>query len=148
MSSLDPKAGPEPQPHVDGPNAAPGLELRVEGSVASSADEVWDALFEPAAMARWIRPDPGAPAAEPPTPFSRPEAGSIRILERRRHLRLTWRPDDWPGPTTLGVRIRDEEAGCRVEFHQEEIPGEEAREGRRAVLQEALDALREGPGIA
>lgn len=142
---------PPPSPAGAGDGApgdpdTPGMELLVEASVAAPADEVWEALFQPAAMAGWIRPEPGAPAGDPSRIFSGEEPGSIRVIERRRHVRLTWRPPGWPGPTTLHVEVRPEEEGARVVFRQEEIPGHDAREARRAVLAQALDALLGGPG--
>lgn len=139
----DPRGEPETSP--GGPDASPGapepdLELHVRGAVAAPPDEVWAALFEPEAMATWLHPGK--------VPFGVRDEGSIQVVEPRRHVRLTWRPDGWPGPSTLHVRVRTRAAETVVEFRQERIPGEDAREARRVVLIRALDRVRKRVGTS
>lgn len=127
---------------------AHGLDLEVRGKVPAAPDRVWEALFEPASLSAWLRPrlpEPGAGAAFPgsgPGEGAAHRSGAVHVLEPRRHLRMTWHPEGWSGPATLHVRVAAGAAdGSVVVFRQERVPGQAARDERRAVLRDALERL-------
>ena len=62
-------------------------------------------------------------------------------MEPGSHLRLTWQPGGWARSSTIQVRVLPAARGATVAFHQEHLPGAQAREARRAHFAAALDAL-------
>ena len=67
----------------------------------------------------------------------------MRVYKPNSHLRLTWHPAGWPRPSTIQVRVIPSGEKTVISFHQEHMPGPEAREIRRTFFKNALDALGE-----
>lgn len=58
-------------------------------------------------------------------------SGSVLAYRSPSHLKLTWRPDDWPRDTTLDLSVRDGEHGTTIVLHHEQLAD---RDERRMML--------------
>jgi uncharacterized protein YndB with AHSA1/START domain len=88
--------------------------LRLTRRYAEPPEEVWQALTEPAARARWLRP--GFPVEQ-------------RAVDPGRVLELDWRP---PGeePSLVRIELRASGAGTELVLDHERI---EAQAGMQAM---------------
>jgi uncharacterized protein YndB with AHSA1/START domain len=67
--------------------------------------------------------------------------GEVRVFSPGSHLRITWKPSDWGRVSTIQIRVIPKRERCVVAFHQEHLPGLDAREDRRRHYMASLDAL-------
>ena len=59
-----------------------------------------------------------------------------------RRVRLTWKPQDWPEPSTLQITVIPTGDNAIIAFHQEKLTCAEDRKRMRARWQAALDRLQ------
>lgn len=69
--------------------------------------------------------------------------GEVRVFKPRSHLRITWHPPGWPRSSTIQVRVIARDDRTIVAFHQEHLPGPEARSARKTHFLGALDELEQ-----
>lgn len=67
--------------------------------------------------------------------------GTVRVLHPNGHLRVTWQPPLWPRASTIQIRVIPNGEKTVISFHQEHLPGPEAREQMRRRWQAALAEL-------
>jgi len=128
-----------------GQAAATGYQIGVRKTFPLSPAALWRLLVSPEGIKAWLGETAGF-TPEPGGVYTTAEgvSGEIRVFKTGSHLRLTWRPPGWERASTLQVRVVPTEAGKAVlSFHQEHLPGREAREKMRRHWQTAADGLLE-----
>ena len=68
-------------------------------------------------------------------------AGEVRIISPNSQMRITWKPTGWQRPTTIQLRVIPNKQRTVIAFHQENLPGSEESEVRRACYTPVLDEL-------
>ena len=69
--------------------------------------------------------------------------GRVTVFEPGSHLRMTWTPPSYPRPSILQVRVMATGDKAVIAFHQEHLPDQAARAGRKAFFQQVLDQFEE-----
>ncbi|HEX6368119.1 MAG TPA: SRPBCC domain-containing protein [Longimicrobium sp.] len=130
---------------VLGQTADTGFQIGVQRTLPIAAGDAWALLTSPEGVGAWL-------GGAPPLKWEKGEKyalrdgsrGEVRVFKPGSHLRITWGPEGWPRASTLQVRVTPSgEQKTVVSFHQEHLPGAEAREERRRFLESALDALQQ-----
>ncbi len=119
-----------------------GWQIGARRTFPIELETAWRLLVSPEGLQTWL----GAPTGQFQEKGGRYEladgtSGEIRVYKPNSHLRLTWHPPGWPRPATIQVRVIPSGEKTVIAFHQEQMPGPEARETRRTFFKNALDAL-------
>ena len=119
-----------------------GWQIGARRTFPIDLETAWQLIISPNGLETWL----GAPAGQIHEQgglyqLADGTTGEIRVYKPKSHLRLTWHPPDWPRPTTIQVRVIPSGEKTVIAFHQEHLPGPEAREDRRAYFKNALDQL-------
>jgi uncharacterized protein YndB with AHSA1/START domain len=67
--------------------------------------------------------------------------GEVKVLSANSHLRITWHPKEWPGPSTIQIRVIPKEGHSVIAFHQEHLPGPNERAERKVFFKRVLDTF-------
>ena len=131
----------EPANPLAGYSQSAGWEVGARRTVTLSQAEAWQLLTSKAGLRCWLG-EPQGWALAPGTTYQLPDGtrGELRVLSPS-HLRMTWQPPGWDSPSTIQVRALANGDRAVLAFHQERLPGPEAREERRVFFHQALDAL-------
>ncbi|MDQ3874268.1 MAG: SRPBCC domain-containing protein [Actinomycetota bacterium] len=123
-------------------------ELRITRYLEAPASDVWAALTEAGAIARWLAP-PGAVELAPGGAFelrvageSSPMAGRVRALERERALELDW---IYPGepPSVVRFELASEGPGTKLVLEHRRLDDRSCMAYVRR-WERHLDALEQG----
>ena len=130
-----------PAHSLAGYSQSAGWEIGVRRTVNLSQAETWQLVTSPAGLRCWLG-EPQGRAFAPGTAYQLPDGtrGELRVLSLS-HLRMTWQPPGWDSPSTIQVRALASAGRAVLAFHQERLPGPDAREERRVFFHHALDAL-------
>jgi uncharacterized protein YndB with AHSA1/START domain len=119
-----------------------GWQIGARRTFPLGLEAAWRLIISPAGLQTWL----GAPRGtfhEQGGRYDLPDGttGEMRVYKPNSHVRLTWHPPDWPRPSTIQVRVISSGEKTVISFHQEHMPGPEAREARRSFFKTALDQL-------
>jgi uncharacterized protein YndB with AHSA1/START domain len=125
-----------------------GFQVGVRRTVAASPEQVWRLLVSPQGLCAWLGDDPPRELRQGQLyELADGTTGEIRIVKEGSHLRLTWRPRNWPRHSTIQVRLLPAASGkTAVSFHQERLPDAAARAERREWFKRAADSLAAAMG--
>lgn len=108
-----------------------GWELGVRKTVAAPVAEVWAYLLGEG-LPMWLGDITELPAKKGVRyRTSDGVRGTIRGYEEKKHVRLTWQPEDWPHDTTLQLTVTKAATGTTIGVHHENLAD---REERRMML--------------
>ena len=125
-----------------GKTKAVGWEIGVRKTLAVSHTRAWNLVTSPEGIQAWLGEDPGVELSEGVTyTLGDGTTGEMRVFKPLSHLRITWQPKAYPRPSTIQVRVIPKDAKTVIAFHQEHLPGPEARAQRRVAFKTALEAL-------
>jgi uncharacterized protein YndB with AHSA1/START domain len=132
---------------VEGQTAEVGFEIGVSRTVPLPAGEVWRRLTSPDGVRVWLG-DGASLRFETGEPYriSDGTTGEVRVVVAGDRLRITRRPDGWARPATIQIRLAPKGEKTVVTFHEENLPGADEREARRAHYQAALVEIFSGDG--
>jgi len=119
-----------------------GFQVGVRKTLPADLNTVWHAVVSDRGLKLWL----GAgrlPDLNPGSRFRLKDgtSGEIRVHQPFSHMRVTWKPADWPRPSTIQVRIIENGEKTTLAFHQEHLPHEQARDERKAFFKDVLEAL-------
>ena len=119
-----------------------GWQIGVRRTLPIDYKAAWKLITSPEGMDLWLGAGPKLDlSASGAYTLDDGVVGETRVFKPNSHLRLTWRPPSWPRPSTIQVRVIPKGERTVVAFHQENMPGPDEREMRRAYFSAALDAL-------
>lgn len=120
-----------------------GWQIGVRRTLPITHSQAWDLITSPKGIEIWLASDANMELSEGETfELADGTIGEVRVLHPYSHLRMTWHPVDWPRPSTMQIRVIPHNGKTVVAFHQEHLPGPEAREERHAFFTLALDRLK------
>ena len=119
-----------------------GYQIGVRRTLPIRADHAWALLTSPEGARVWLGTSAELHFAEGER-FQLPDgaSGEIRVFSPNSHLRMTWQPPGWERASLLQLRVIPKGDHSVVAFHQEHLPGGEAREDRRRYYLDVLRAL-------
>jgi uncharacterized protein YndB with AHSA1/START domain len=124
---------------VEGQSAEVGFEIGVSRTVPLPTGEVWRRLIGPDGVRAWLGDaSPLRFEAGEPYRLSDGTTGEVRVVVAGERLRMTRRPDGWARPATIQIRLAPKGEKTIVTFHEENLPGPDEREARRAHYQASL----------
>ena len=119
-----------------------GFQIGVRRTLPVNCDEVWRLLTSKKGLQIWLGKGANIEWTKGKAyRLADGTLGEIRVFSPNSHLRITWQPADWPRPSTIQVRVLASKERTTVSFHQEHLPGANAREERRAHFAAAIDEL-------
>lgn len=121
-----------------------GWQIGVRRTLPITHTEAWKLITSPAGLSVWLGNGADLHLSQGESyELADGATGEVRVLAPDSHLRITWLPKGvgWPGPSTIQVRVLPNGEKTVIAFHQEHLPGPEAREERRAFFDAALDEL-------
>jgi uncharacterized protein YndB with AHSA1/START domain len=124
-----------------GQTADAGFQVGVRRTVDLPAEAAWSWLLDGPGRRVWLGPCPSL-TLEPGATYACEDGtrGEVRSVRPGERVRLTWHPPDLDAPSTLQLTVTPKDGRCVVAFHQEKLPGLDAREAMkvrwRAVLAE------------
>ena len=105
-------------------------------------EDAWRLVTSLQGIAQWLGPNTGLELAKGVAyELVDGSTGEVKVHEPGSHLRITWKPGDWPRASTIQVRVVPKGERTVIAFHQEHLPGAAEREERRAHFRSALDEL-------
>ncbi|MCU1560165.1 SRPBCC domain-containing protein [Mycetocola sp.] len=108
-----------------------GWNVGVRKTVAAPVAEVWAYLLGKG-LPMWLGDIDELPAKKGVRYRTNDGVrGTIRGFEEKKHVRLTWQPEDWPHDTALQLTVSKSAAGATIEISHEELAD---REERRMML--------------
>ncbi|KIL40714.1 ATPase [Gordoniibacillus kamchatkensis] len=141
-SSNSPDTGAAPARPV-GLTAGAGFQIGVRRTLPVSQEQAWALLTSAEGLPLWIgqlRELPLTPGQTYVTDDG--ISGEMRVVKPGEQLRLTWRKPEWPGPSTLQIRLIPSHSGrTTISFHQEKLADMAAREQMKLRWEEALAAI-------
>lgn len=122
-----------------------GWQIGARRTFPIALEDAWALLTSPAGIAIWLGNDVTlGPTKGAEYGLLDGTTGEMRVFKPDSHLRLTWHPLGWPRSSTIQVRVVPTNPDKTVViFHQENMPGPQEREDRRAFFHAALDALED-----
>lgn len=128
-----------------GETADAGFQVGVQRTLPVGQDRLWELLIDPAGREAWL----GAVDAFDPAPGHAYETadgttGEVRTVTPGERLRLTWRPPDRDGATTLQLTLtcpRNDASKTTLRFHHERLADADERAAMRERWQAAADRL-------
>ena len=119
-----------------------GFQIGVRRIVAASSDKMWRLLTSKEGVGIWLG-KVGSMKFLKGEKYKLPDGttGEVRVFSPGSHLRITWKPTDWGRVSIIQIRVIPKRERCIVAFHQEHLPGLDAREERRRHYMSALDSL-------
>lgn len=119
-----------------------GWEIGVRRTLPVEQPAIWDLLTSPEGLAIWLGEGADLPLTRGETyTLADGSSGELRVLKPYSHLRITWQPGSYPRPSLIQVRAIARKAKTEIAFHQEHLPGPEARSERQTFFVHALDRL-------
>lgn len=119
-----------------------GWQIGVRRTLSVHHDKAWRLLTSKAGMKLWLNGTPELDFIKGETyELADGSTGEVRVFHPGSHLRMTWQPPDWPRASLIQVRIIPKRDRTVIAFHQEHLPGPEAREDRRAHFTAVMDEL-------
>ncbi len=120
-----------------------GWQIGVRRTLPIDCTQAWDLITSPKGIEIWLGSDTNLELSEGEVyHLGDGTSGEIRVFHPYSHLRMTWHPVDWASPSTMQIRIIPHDEKTVIAFHQEHLPGPEAREERHAFFTLALDRLK------
>jgi uncharacterized protein YndB with AHSA1/START domain len=125
-----------------GQTQASGWEIGARRTVPVPAGQMWALLVSVEGLRCWLGDVPELRVA-PRVAYQLADgtSGEFTVVKPGSHLRLTWRPVDWPRHSIMQVRVIPQAERAVVALHQEQLPDASAREQRRAAFTAALEGL-------
>lgn len=115
-----------------------GWQVGVSRTVPVERSEVWAFLVGPG-LPVWLGVDRLEPVGSSYTGAS--ASGEVRGLTENVRVRVTHRPADGRGETTIQIALREATHGTTIVFHQERMTGPEERERARTHWQAVADKV-------
>lgn len=119
-----------------------GYQIGVRRTFPISLEDAWRHLTSPDGVQRWLGLDDSFEWLEGSAyELGDGTTGELRVFKPLSHIRITWHPPGWPRASTIQIRIIPKGEKSVIAFHQEHLPGPEAREQRRMFFTGVLDDL-------
>lgn len=121
-----------------------GWQIGARRTFPIPLEAAWQLVTSPEGLHAWLGDLPSLDFT-PGAPYALPggASGEMRVFKPNSHLRLTHHPPGWSRPSTIQVRLIPSGEKTVIAFHQEHLPGPEAREQRRLHFLAALDELEQ-----
>lgn len=125
-----------------GETADAGFQVGAQKTVGLPAEAAWAWLTRSPGPHAWLGPVDGL-TLEPGATYACEDGaeGEVRSVRPGERLRLTWLPPGWEASTTVQVTVTPKGERCTVGFHQERLPGPDAREAMKARWRGVLARL-------
>jgi len=121
-----------------------GYQVGARRTMPVHFEQAWKLIISPDAVKIWLSDSPALRFIKGATyHLTDGSSGEIRVFKPNSHLRMTWKPKDWKKPSTLQIRIIPNGNKTVFAFHQENLPGPEAREQRLVFFKSVLDRLEQ-----
>lgn len=119
-----------------------GYQIGARRTLPVEHNQAWELVTSTPGVNLWLGPTPGI-RLEKGARYKLEDGseGEVRVISPGSHLRLTWNPGGWKRPSTIQVRVIPKGDRTTIAFHQEHLPGPQAREQRRAHFKSALAEL-------
>ena len=107
-----------------------GWQVGLRRTVRCEPEEVWALLLSPEGQRVWLG---GVADLAPGEAFAFDDGtrGEVRVHRPGSHMRMTWQPPELTQPSVLQVRVLPARSGATLSFHQERLPGPQARAAMR-----------------
>jgi len=138
---MAPKTNPKNNP---GKTRDAGYQAGARRTMPVSLEGAWRLITSPDAVKIWLGDSPDLSFIKGAV-YHLPDGttGEVRVFKPDSHLRLTWRPWDWDKPSTLQIRVIPNGDKTVIAFHQENLPGPDARRQRLGFFKNVLDRLEQ-----
>lgn len=134
---------------VAGLSRSAGWQVGMRRTLPISRDDAWRLVTSPGGVRAWLGGDATPLERGREYALADGSVGVVRVLSPGSHLRVTWRPEEWPRASTIQVRVIAAAGGrTTIALHQEQMPSAAARERQRARFAAALDELARLAGVA
>jgi len=138
----------DPKEKPVGQTKETGWQIGVRRTLSLRSEDAWTLLTSRKGIEAWLGATSGIDFSAGATyALADGTAGEVRVFSANSHLRITWRPKNWPKASTIQVRVIPNNERCVIAFHQEHLPGPQEREERRAHFIQALDVLQALAGM-
>jgi uncharacterized protein YndB with AHSA1/START domain len=125
-----------------GETADAGFQIGVQRTLDIDAEQAWSWLTSPEGVRAWLGEADNLHWKER-EPFALEGRGEaeVRVFLPGERLRIAWNPPEWARPATIQLRVEAKGERALVAFHEENLPGPDEREERRAHFKAALEHL-------
>lgn len=128
---------------VEGETAAAGFEIGVQKTLPFPAKQVWEFMTSKPGLELWLGEASGLTWEKGESYRTKDGCtGEVRVVRPGERLRITWKPEDWTKASTVQITcVASGEEKTSVRFHQENLPGGEAREEMRDRWKRSLEEI-------
>ncbi|HEX6040955.1 SRPBCC domain-containing protein [Longimicrobium sp.] len=127
-----------------GETAATGFQVGVRRTLPLAPADAWRLVTSPDGVRAWLG-DSRDLAWERGAAYTAADgaSGEVRVIKPDSHVRVTRHAPGRERASTIQVRVIPAAAGTTLSFHEEHLPGADAREERRRHYDAVLDRLAE-----
>ena len=128
---------------ITGETATGLFQIGVQRTLPIDHEQAWELLTSAEGASKWLGEGANLSFEEGETyRLAEGTEGEVRVIRPNQHLRITWHPKDWARHSTIQVRVTPKNDRTTISFHQEQIPGPDEREERRAHYKAALKGIK------
>ncbi|GIP24676.1 SRPBCC domain-containing protein [Paenibacillus sp. J22TS3] len=128
---------------VIGQTASNGFQVGVRRTFVLPVQEAWALIASPEGMEIWLGGIDQELDLHPGSKYRTDEGitGEVRVVNELVNLRMTWKKEAWSHPSILQIRTISKGENTTISFHQEKLPGMEAREEMKHRWEDVLVRL-------
>jgi uncharacterized protein YndB with AHSA1/START domain len=121
-----------------------GYQIGARRTLQASHARIWELVFSAEGLNLWLGAQDDI-HLEPGHAYTLADGtqGEVRVVKPGSHVRLTWKPPEYPRASIIQVRVIDKGDNSVVAFHQEHLPDAYARDSRHAHFMKVLGALEQ-----
>ncbi len=121
-----------------------GFQIGVRKTLPVDVVDAWEFLTSAEGIRLWLGPDADLDFSKDQE-YEMPDGttGQVRIFKHYSHLRITWQPPEWERASTIQVRVIPTDEKTVISFHQEHLPGPQARQDRKEFFRNVIGQLSE-----
>lgn len=121
-----------------------GWQIGVRRTVLIPAEILWEFMLSPQGLRIWLG-DGGEFMFKEGSSYTLKDgtSGKIKVYKPGSHWRITRKPPDksYERPSTIQVRILDQQDRSVLAFHEEHLPDEKARLARKTYYLKVIDQI-------
>ncbi len=131
------------QPRLVGQTKSAGFQVGVRRTFPVSLDDAWRFLTSERGVDIWLG-EPLSLRFVVGETFTTTDGttGTIRVVNPRVNIRLTWQPPEWQQPSTIQVRTIANGEQTTISFHQEQLAGARERAHMQQHWQRVLETFQ------
>jgi uncharacterized protein YndB with AHSA1/START domain len=106
-----------------------GFQVGVRKNFPVPLEKTWDFLLSSRGSFLWLGEiDIGSITIKEPFITVNGLEGTFTVIKPNSHLRMKWKPSEWPNQSTLQIRVISIKEKTTISFHQEHLIDKKQRE--------------------